>query len=126
MLPAVFATLKTSADVCNLVGPSANALRIWRHTAPDDYPRPIRQAYVTWFVVTSVPENNLSDPPPLDRVVIQVDCWHPDDRGAVALATAVRDCIEPHAHMTAMPIDQKDTETQLYRIALQFDWFDGR
>jgi len=121
MLPPVFTTLKASADVKNIVG--TNPPRIFRHgSAPQDTTKP----YITWFAVTVAPENNLSDLPPMDKVPVQVDCWHQTDAGVEALATAVRDAIEPYAHMTGAPVDGREPETKLYRIALTFDWFVDR
>jgi hypothetical protein len=57
---------------------------------------------------------------------VQIDCWHATSAGVVQLATAVRDAIEPHAHITGYPINAKDTETQRYRIGLQLDWWLSR
>lgn len=116
MLPPIYATLKAS-PVDALTGG-----RIFRHgSAPQDVAAP----YVTWFAF-GAPENQLSGPPPLDRMTVQVDCWHADDAGVEQLATAVRDAIEPHAHMTSMPIDDQEPDTRLYRMALQFDWLLAR
>lgn len=121
MFPDVFQTLKASAAVKNIVG--QNPPRIYRHgEAPQDTGRP----YVTWFVVADIPHNDLSDLPPGDRVSIQVDCYHQTDAGIVLLAEAVRDAIEPRAHMTGMPVNNREPETRLYRIALTFDWFVDR
>lgn len=118
MLPPVFQTLKASSAVKAIVG--TNPPRIYRHgSAPQDVSRP----YITWTLVSSVPENNLSDPPPTDRQTVQVDCWHPEDAGIDELATAVRDAIEPIAHMTSTLFDEQEPETKLYRIGLQFDFF---
>lgn len=121
MFPPVFTTLKTSTDVKNIVG--TNPPRIYRHgSAPQDVSKP----YLTWFVVVGVPENTLSELPAADRVSVQIDCWHQTDAGVEALALAVRDAIEPSAVMTATPIDLREPETKLYRIALTFDWFVDR
>jgi hypothetical protein len=118
MLPPVLQTLKASAAVKAIVG--TNPPRIYRHgSAPQDASNP----YLTWFVVTGTPENTLSELPLVDRVGVQIDCWHQTDAGVVALAEAVRDAIEPVAHMTAMPVNLREPETKLYRIALQFDWW---
>ena len=120
MLPPIFQALKASSAVAAIVG--TNPPRIWRHgQAPQDF-EPTRP-YITWFMVSGTPENNLSDPPPTDRCTVQVDCWHQTDSGIEALATAVRDALEIHCHMTSAPIDSKDFETRLYRMGLQFDWF---
>lgn len=121
MLPPVFQALKANADVKNIVG--TNPPRIYRH---DDVPQGEQRPYVSWFIVGAMPENNLSDLPPCDRYMVQVDCWHADDAGIENLARACRDAIEPHAHMTSIPINERDTETRLFHIALQFDWWHGR
>jgi hypothetical protein len=118
MLPPVFQTLKASAAVKAIVG--TNPPRIYRHgTAPQNGDKP----YITWQLVSGVPENNLSDPPPVDRQSVQVDCWHQTDAGIEVLADAVRDAIEPVAHMTSAFNDSRETETKLFRIGLNFDFF---
>lgn len=119
MFPPVFTTLKNAAAVTAIIGTTPRA---YRHAeAPQDTTRP----YVTWNV-SGAPENHLSGTPTTDRVSVQLDCWHQTDEGVVDLATAVRDAIEPLAHMTSYPIDQREPETKLYRITLQFDWFVDR
>lgn len=116
MLPLIYTWLSASAPVVALVGD-----RIYRHGhSPAQGDRP----YLVWMLVAGVPDNNLSDLPPSDRMTVQVDCWHPTDNGVEALATAVRNALEPRGHMTAIPVDTRDMgETQLYRISLQFDFF---
>ena len=117
MLPPVFQTLKASAAVKNIVG--QNPPRIYRHgSAPQDTSQP----YITWFALPA-PENTLSELPIVDRVSVQIDCWHQTDAGVETLAVAVRDAIEPHAHMTATLMDLREPETRLYRISLTFDWW---
>jgi hypothetical protein len=121
MLPPVFQLLKASPAVKAIVG--TNPPRIYRHgSAPQDTGKP----YVTWALIAGVPENNLSDPPPLDRMTVQVDCWHQTDQGVDALASAVRDAIEPTAYMTGVILDLQEPETKLFRMAMQFDIFNGR
>lgn len=121
MFPPVFQTLKASQAVKDIVG--TNPPRVYRHgIAPQDVTRP----YVTWFIVTGAPENTLSELPAVDRVQVQIDCWHQTDQGIELLALAVRDAVEPYAHMTNYPIDQREPETRLFRMALVFDWFVSR
>jgi len=120
MLPTVYAWLKASTAVKAIIG---NTPRAYRHgEAPQDTTKP----YVTWQIVSGSPENNLSESPPIDRITIQVDCWHLTDAGVESLAEAVRDAIEPHGHMTGIPINLRETETKLYRIGLQFDCWQSR
>ena len=121
MFPPVFQWLKASAAVKNIVG--TNPPRIWRHgIAPQTTDgQPMAQPYVTWFIVTSAPENHLSGLPPADRVGVQIDCWHQTDAGVLALAEAVRDALEPHGHGTGVIANLREPETRLYRIGLTFD-----
>lgn len=122
MLPPIFTTLKSSNAVKNIVG--TNPPRIWRHGhVPESLKRPIADPYVTWSLVSGVPENTLSELPSKDRMSIQIDCWHQTDKGIETLADAVRDAMEPSAHMTAMLIDEQEPETKLFRMSMQFDWF---
>lgn len=121
MFPPVFQRLKASAAVKAIVG--TNPPRVYRHgSAPQDTTRP----YITWFIVVGTPENTLSELPAVDRVQVQVDCWHQTDVGVEALAQAARDALEPYAHMVSVPIDLREPETRLFRVALTFDWFVDR
>jgi hypothetical protein len=114
MLPPVYNTLRASSAVVQIVDD-----RIWRHNiAPQDGARP----YLTWFLVTNLPDNHLSGLPPSDHMTVQVDCWADSDEQAEELAIAVRDAIEPYAHMTGQPIDAREPGTKLWRMALEFDW----
>ena len=125
MLPPVFQWLKASTDVKNIVG--TNPPRIWRHGIAPQQPegQPMSDPYITWFVGSLVPENNLSDLPPTDRVTVQVDCWHQTDAGIVLLATAARDAMEAECHMTGVIANLREPETRLFRIGMQFDvWLD--
>lgn len=118
MLPPIYNTLRNSSAVLALVGS-----RIYRH---GNAPQGVIAPYITWTLITGTPENHLSGTPPVDRQTVQIDCWadaDTGDKGVEALATAVRDALEPSAHMTGQPVDQRETETRLWRIALQFDWW---
>jgi len=122
MLPPVFQTLLASPAVTAIVGSGLGA-RIYRHSsAPQDTTQP----YITWFLVSGAPENTLSELPSIDRMSIQVDCWSLSDQGIEDMATAVRDAIEPYAHMLSVPVDSQEPDTKLYRISLQFDWWQSR
>lgn len=115
MLPPIYTWLKASNAVKAIIG---NTPRVYRH---GEAPQDIAQPYVTWALVAGVPDNELSAVPKSDRYTVQVDCWHQTDAGIESLATAIRNAIEPYAYMTAIPINNRDAETKLYRIALQFD-----
>lgn len=115
LLPDIYGFLKASPAVTAILG--ANP-KVFRHgIAPQGTVAP----YVVWLVITGDPENNLSDPPPVDRITIQVDAYHSTDAGVETLAQAVRDALEPHMHLTGIPVDDREPDTLLYRIGLQFD-----
>jgi hypothetical protein len=113
MLPNLFQILKSDSDVSAIV-----ASRIYRH---GDAPQDVTKPYITWFLVSGTPENNLSDPPPVDRMSCQVDCWHPTDLGIDDLAGKVRKALETAGHVTGIIINERDAETRLFRIAFQVD-----
>lgn len=119
MLPQVYPILRDDPEVAALING-----RVYRHgSAPHNVTAP----YVTWFVVTGLPENSIAELPRADRYEVQVDCWSVNtgtgSRGIETLAQAVRDAIEPFAHMTAMNVDERDEDTQRYRISMQFTFW---
>ena len=120
MFPLVYSTLSGSIAVTSIIGSAPRAYRMGE--APQDVVKP----YVTWSTISGTPENQLSGLPSVDRMQVQIDCWHTTDAGAEALAIAVRDAVEPIAHMTSMPAIGRETDTRLYRVSMQFDWFVDR
>ena len=118
MLPPIYPTLSAWPAVSAIVG-----TRIYPHA---DAPQDVTAPYVTWFVAGGAPVNTLSEPPLVDQMTVQIDCWHNTSSGVIALAESVRDAIEPHAHVTGYPINARDAETQLYRFGLQLDWWLSR
>lgn len=119
MFPNVYAWLKASSAVTGIIG---SPPRAYEHGSA---PQGVTAPYVTHFVITGNPENSISDLPPCDRYSIQVDCWSDNagsgSLGVKTLAEAVRDAIEPHGHVVAITPNQKDPDTQRYRIGLVLD-----
>lgn len=114
MLPPIYNILSADADVAAIVG-----TRIYPH---GEAPQNVNRPYVTWFLVASVPENDLGGAPDIDRSTVQIDCWHQTAIGVVELARAARFAIEPYAHITNIFLNQREPETKLYRFALQLDY----
>jgi hypothetical protein len=116
MLPLIFQILKDASGVASLIG-----TRIYRHGAA---PQKVIAPYVTWFVVSGNPENELTSTPRVDRFNVQVDCWSDNDgsgdTGVETLAEAVRTALEPHGHLTSYAVNERDFETQRYRIGMEF------
>lgn len=118
MLPPIYPALAADSDVAAIVGS-----RVYPHA---DAPQDVAAPYVTWFIAAGAPENTLSDAPPVDRLVVQVDCWHQTSAGVADLASAVRSAVEQYAHITSYIGNSRDPETRLYRIGLQADWWLSR
>lgn len=123
MFPPVYAVLAADPNVTSKIGSGAS-MRLWRIRAPDQTPAP--KLYATWFLVTGTPENQLSGFPSADRMTVQLDCWGTDEAQTEALAISIRDAIESHAHLTGYTLHEREPETKLFRISLQFDWFVDR
>lgn len=116
MLPEIYSMLRASPAIMTLVDD-----RIYRH---GEAPEGVVAPYVTWFVVTSVPENILDDRPPVDSVSIQIDCWSDNsgdgDAEVERVAEAVRDIMESDNYMSGIVVNGRDAETMRYRIGMRF------
>jgi hypothetical protein len=116
MLPNIYQILRASSTVKGIVGTSPS--RIYRNeSAPQDTTKP----YITWFVIAGIPSNTMSEVPQIDAMSVQLDCWHQSDKGVEELAEAVRDAMELVSHMTGIVINEREPNTKLYRLSLQFD-----
>lgn len=120
LLPPVFALLKAAPAVTAILGAVP---KVYRHgLAPQGTVAP----YAVWMVIGDEPQTNLSDPPPTDKRVLQLDCYDTTDGGVEDLAEAVRDALEAGGHVVSIVIDQKEPDTGLFRIGLQADWWQSR
>lgn len=115
MFPPLYTVLSSDSAVTDIVDG-----RIYPHgEAPQDVTRP----YVTWQVVSAVPENGIDCPPDIDAWSIQINCLSMTSAGVIQLAEAVRNAVQPFGHITNIPINQRDAETRLYWIAMDMDWW---
>lgn len=125
MLPELFPILRDASAVTALIG--SNPVRCYRHGSA---PQGVTAPYVTWYVVSGTPENSISEMPRVDNYSIQIDCWSDNtgsgSTGVETLAKAVRDAVEPHAHMTSVAINDRDPETMRYRLGLTFTFWHRR
>lgn len=115
--PNLFKALATNANVTALIGTAP--VRAFRHgSAPQNVVAP----YVTFSFPGGSPENALEGAC-ADQFRAQVDCWATGDAEVEALALAVRNAIEPSALCVGYVADERDAETQKYRISMVFDWW---
>ena len=119
----IFRFLAASPEVTALVGTAP--VRIYQTMAPDvgTAARPTKGDYITWNTAGGAPENYVSNRPGIDRGRFQIDCWSEDRNRCRQLAKAVRDALEGHGHMVALPQDDYEDETKLFRWMLDFELF---
>lgn len=122
MLPKVFELLAASPSVLALVGGTVAELRVFRH---GEAGHGVQRPYVTWSAPGGAPENAF-DGACADNFRVQVDCWSDDDTEIETLAKAVRSAIEPAAHCVGYIADERNFETQRYRIGMAFDFITAR
>lgn len=117
-LPNVYQALRANSTVVSTVG-----TRIYRHgSAPQDVTKP----YITWFLVSGNPVDNVSTSPCVDKDVIQIDCWSESDTVIETLAYAVRSALDSALISNRMMMNSRETDTKLYRIALEADFIRSR
>jgi hypothetical protein len=121
MLPNVFQALNASAPVVALIGPAP--IRVYRHgTAPQG----VQSPYVTWSVPGGDAQIVLDTDTDADQFRVQVDCWANGDSDVEVVASAVRAAVSKVAVLVAYVADERDAETQRFRISFAFDWILGR
>lgn len=118
MFPPVFATCYASATVKALIG--TTPCRLYPY---GDAPQGVTKPYAVWQLVTGVPENYLGQVPDIDSYTTQIDVYALTSDSARAVATALRNAIEPVAHVVRWGGESRDYETQNYRISFDVDWF---
>ena len=117
MFPPVFATCSNSAAVKTALGTSPVRLYPFGQ-APQDVALP----YAVWQVVSGGPENLICEAPDLDISLVQVDVYAVTESAARAAAKALRDAIEPEAHIVAWRGESVDPTTQNRRFSFDVEW----
>lgn len=120
ILPAVFPALNTAA-IKAIVGSSP--IRIYRHgQAPEGTVRP----YITWFVVSGNPVDQVSGTPCADMDTVQIDCWSEADAQVETLADAVRSALDSAGVYNRVRVNNFEPDTKLYRIGIEADFITPR
>jgi uncharacterized protein DUF3168 len=122
MTPAVFGIIAASAECTAIIG-SPPQMRFYSFSeAPQTPQRP----YAVWQMITSVPANYLGRLPDTDDARVQVDVYADQQSTANQLAVAIRDAIEPHAHMVNASDRARDPTTRAYGYLMEFEFFTPR
>lgn len=122
MIPPVFEVLSASAAVKTYLGTPPN-LRLYPFgEATQNTVKP----YATWQLISGVPANYLGQLPNMDDYRIQIDIWGQTQASALLVAQAIRDAIEPYAHIVNAGNTTRDTETKNYRYMIDAEFFTAR
>lgn len=120
MIPNIFAILDDESTAQALLG---DPVRVYPW---GEAPQNVLFPYVTYGVYNGLPENYLGNIPDIDQDGTQIDIWAKDSASCRAVFIAIRDIIEPQAHMTSYQLFDRDTETQLYHGRMDFDFWGER
>lgn len=122
MTPPIFAAVNVPA-VQALLKAGTGPLRFYAFGLADqNTPKP----YAVWQQVFGSPENYISNTPDMDSIGVQVDVYATTAASARAVAIALRDAIEPKAHITSWRGESRDTETGSYRHGFDCEWWIAR
>lgn len=121
MFPPVFEVVSADSDVQSNLGSSP-----CRFYPFGEAPQNVTSPYGVWGVVTGTPENYVNQVPDLDTWVVQIEVFAKTASAARDAAEAVRNVIEPLAHIVAWRGESRDAETRLYRYSFDVDWMVSR
>lgn len=121
MYAPIFKVCSERAAVTAVLGTSPVRLYLFGE-APQNVVKP----YAVWQTISGVPENYINQVPDIDSYSLQVDVYAETASQVRLAAKALRDAIEPKAHITAWRGESKEAETNLFRYSFDVDWFVGR
>ena len=119
--PPVFATCAASSAVKALIGTAPTRLYLFGMA-----PQNVAYPYAVWQQVGGVPENYLGQAPDIDSFTTQIDVYANSQAEARAVADALRDAIEPVAHIVRWGAESQDPETKRWRSSFDVDWWTPR
>ena len=112
MYAPIFQVIAAVPAVTALLG--TGPVRFWPFgEGEEDAPRP----YAVWQTITGNAENYLDQVPDSDAYTLQVDVYADSAASVRDAARALRDAIEPHAHIVAWRGESREPDTKLYRYS---------
>jgi len=121
VIPPIFPLIAADSDVVALLGDSPT-----RAYPFGEAPQHVVLPYVTWQLVTGVPENYMDCSPDIDSISVQVDVWAYTQGDARAVFNAVRRALETDAHIVGVGLEGREPDTRIYRISLTVDFWTER
>lgn len=117
MIPDIFNTVKNHAPATALIGTSPT-----RFYPAGNAPQNTQTPYATYQIISGLPENYINQTPDVDEFGLQVDIFSDKYSEVISLSTAIRDAVEPHAHITAWRGGEREAGTMLYRYSFDVAW----
>lgn len=121
MNPPLFTILNASAPVKALLGTSPLRVFPWGEAPPA-----VTKPYAVYAVFNGLPENTMDQTPLLDNLGTQINVYGVSVASCQSAAEAIRDALEPEAHMVNFSNPVPDTETKLFLARMDFDFFTER
>lgn len=121
MYPPIFNTVAADSDVQTNIGASP-----CRFYAFGEAPADVTKPYAVWQFVSGLPENYINQVPDIDQMSIQVDIYADTSVAARDAAQALRDAIEPSAHIVSWRGEERDPDTRNHRVSFDVDWIVSR
>lgn len=118
MFPNVYSVLRSNAAVLSGIG-----TRIYRH---GDAPQNVEAPYITWFVVSDNPIDDLSSAPSTDIALIQIDIWSEQDKQVETIATNARAALDAIGAHNRVVRNTREEDTKLYLITLEAQFITDR
>lgn len=118
MSPPIFAVCAASPAVTALLGAGTTRLYPFGEAAQG-----VERPYAVWQIIPGGgPANTLGDRPDVDRYTLQVDVYARTVSDASAVTVALRDAIEPHAHIVRWGAQDTDPDTGDRHIGFDVSW----
>ncbi len=121
MFPPIFQVVAASPSVTALLGNSP--VRFLPFAYADDG---TELPYAVWSIVAGNPENYIGQLPDADSYSLQIDVYAATGASVRNVAKALRDAIEPHAHIVGWRGESRDRDTKTFRLSFDIDWLDQR
>ncbi|WP_341706533.1 DUF3168 domain-containing protein [Halopseudomonas sp.] len=121
MFAPIFAVCAASAGVTAALGTAPVRLFPFGES-----PEGVGLPYAVWQTVSGSPENFINEVPDMDGFTLQVDVYGSTADSVRAAAEALRDAIEPHAHIVSWGGESREPTTRRYRFTFSVDWFVSR
>ena len=121
MYPPIFSIASSDATVRSIFGISPV-----RFYTAGEAPENCTVPYAVWQTVTGSPENYVSNTPDIDMYLIQVDVYGTTVTSVRNGAEALRDALEPHAHIVSWRGESTDQGTGHKRYSFDINFITPR